>query len=178
MEQIIKSQGSVGSDDPKEYRAKSRFKGTIQGYGADAKLVGITTTKTCLRLDYAPFSTRKIVFCHYEEYEQTYPYVHGGSWAIRIAFDDVGDELIGTAFVYLWEANPAKARIVETSVEGTLDADGIGNFKLVPVEDDAPMGTLKLRALVIPGNGPTPPKITEVLEVSGKILGQKFAEVF
>ncbi len=63
-------------------------------------------------------------------------------------------------------------------VTGKLDPDGEANVKLTPIDDNGIGGTIKLRAVVIPRNGDTAPELVEILEVGGKILGQKFAEVY
>jgi hypothetical protein len=175
VKQRILIGGTVGNGD--EYNSVSNFEGTMVGYGLDAKLVGDTVTKVCLRYDLQPFSKRKIIVCDVQTVLDEM-WSHDGRWAIRLEFDNVGKKLTGTANVYVAEFNPGKAKQYATTVTGKLDPDGEANFKLTPIDDNGIGGTIKLRAVVIPRNGDTPPELVEILEVGGKILGQKFDEVY
>jgi hypothetical protein len=176
--QKIKSIGSLSTDDPKEYRALSVFTGKMEGYGPDTKLVGFTETRSCLRFDYAPFSKKKIVVCTRSLLpDQVFPHPSAGLWTIRLAFDDDGRNVFGSATVFISDVLPTKVQSHETTVTGRIGDDGEATFKLDPA-DGAPFGKITLRALVVPRQGATPPELVEILEVGGKILGQKFAEVF
>jgi hypothetical protein len=174
VKQRVVSRGVVGGGD--ELRSVSNYKGTMVGYGGAAKLVGINQTRACLKFDYAPFSTKKIVVCTNSVDDRVWD--HDGRWAIRLEFDNVGKKLTGTAKVYVAEGYPEKAKDYATVVTGKLDPDGEANFKLTPIDDNGIGGTIKLRAVVIPRNADTAPELVEILEVGGKILGQKFAEVY
>jgi len=177
--QKIKSIGSLSTDDEKEYRAVSIFTGKMEGYGPDTKLVGFTETRSCLRFDYGPFSKKKIVVCTRNLIpDQVFPHPSAGLWSIRLAFDDDGRNVFGTATVFISDLLPTKVQAHETTVAGRLDDEGEVTFKLAPVDKGAPFGKIALRARVTPRQGATPPDLVEVLEVGGKILGQKFAEVF
>lgn len=176
--QKIRSIGSLGTDDPKEYRALSVFTGKMEGYGPGTKLVGFTETRSCLRFDYAPFSKKKITVCSRSLIpDQVFPHPSAGLWAIRLTFDDDGRNVYGVATVFISDVLPTKMQSHETTVAGRLD-DGEVTFKLDPVDKGAPFGKITLRARVTPRQGATPPELGEILEVGGKILGQKFAEVF
>lgn len=176
--QKIKSIGSLGTDDPKEYRALSIFTGKMEGYGPGTKLVGFTETRSCLRFDYGPFSKKKITVCTSNLIpDQVFPHPSAGLWAIRLAFDDDGRNVFGTATVFISDVLPTKVQSHETTVAGRLDDEGEVTFKLDPV-GEAPFGKITLRARVTPRQGATPPELVEILEVGGKILGQKFAEAF
>ncbi len=174
VKQRVVMKGVVGGGD--EYKAVSNYKGTMFGYGAATKLVGIAQTRACIKFDYAPVSKKKVVVCTNSVDDREWD--HDGRWAIRIKFDNVGRDLVGTAIVYVAEFTPGKSKSYETEVSGRLDADGEANFKLKPIDDNGIGGTIKLRALVSPGNAGTPPQLLEILEVGGNILGQKFAEVY
>lgn len=176
VKQRILIGGTVGGGD--EYNSVSNFEGTMVGYGAGAKLVGHTSTKVCLRYDYGPFSKKKLIVCDVSTLDDQV-WSHDGRWSITLGFQTVGKKLTGTAVVSVAESSPEKRKSYETTVEGKLDPDGEANFKLKPVDGSNGIGgTITLRALVIPGNAVTPPQLLEILEVGGKILGQKFAEVY
>lgn len=166
--------GFIGGGDA--YRAVSNYKGVMVGHGADAELMGINQTRSCLKLDHGPFSKKKIVVCTNSVDEQVFP--HDGRWAIRLTFDHVGKHVIGTATVHVGEGDPAHHKSYAANVTGKIAPDGEATFKLKPIDDNGVGGTLKLRALVIPRSGDTPPALVEILEVGGKILGQKFAEAY
>ncbi len=166
--------GQVGGGDA--YKAVSNYKGVMVGYGADAELVGINQTRSCLKFDYAPFSTKKVVVCTNSFDDQVFP--HDGRWAIRLTFDHVGKHVIGTATVHVGESDPAHQKSYAANVTGKIAPDGEATFKLKPVDDNGVGGAITLRALVIPRSGDTPPVLVEILEVGGKILGQRFAEAY
>lgn len=176
VKQRIVTKGRVGNGDT--YSAVSNFKGTLEGYGAEAKLVGETDTKTCLKFDYGPFSKKKIVVCN-RNIELDQSWNHDGRWSIDLVLHNVGKDLSGGGLVSVGEANPATSKTYGVTVKGRLDPDGEANFKLVPLDKENGVGgTIKLRALMSPGHDGWPPELLEILEVGGKILGQKFAEVY
>jgi hypothetical protein len=170
----LRSAGSLGSGDPKEYTASSKFKGEIQGFDEEARLVGVTRTKSCIRIQ-NPILNRTEKICATSVVDVDRDYGNRGRWAVTMLIERSGKTLIGNGKIYIDDYGD-EITFFPVTLDGTVKPDGRATIKLEPVYPTG-LGKVTIYGVLVGGEpGGDTPTLTAVHRVKGKILGQKFDE--
>lgn len=107
-----------------------------------------------------------------------FPFSHSmgsGAWELKLTLDGQGKSVFGAVSIITSPANPQRRRSFDYNAKGKINLKtGIATVKLISVNaDGAPPVKLKVR--MTPSSGIDPWTLDEVLQVSGKLLGQKFS---
>ena len=174
LQDELRAAGSLGSGDPKEYTASSRFKGEIRGFDEEARLVGATKTRSCIKAE-NPFLNRTEKICATSVVDVDRDFGNRGRWAVTMLIERSGKTLIGTGKIYIGDYGD-HIKFFPVTVDGSVKADGRASIKLEPA-DATGLGKATIYGILVGGEpGGDTPTLTAVHRVKGKILGQKFDE--
>jgi hypothetical protein len=176
----FKGRGDLGNGDSMFSRATKRSE--VHGIGTGATLFSSLKIKTCVRLK-QPFSEKVSTVCNSGGGNSETYLGDLGNWSVRLHITQpVPGEILGLGTISTGiEKQPKYVRTTEVIAAGSLKLEdgepaggyGIAKIKLTPLQDDGD-GPVTITARL---NGVLYPGIVEVLEVKGKLLGQKFNEV-
>lgn len=173
----LQGYGDFGNGDKIRSTAKKRSE--VHGLGAAATLFTTITMKTCVLAKVPVGKDKYNVTCSKGGGTHESPLGSKGDWEIRIqglAEPGLG-QLIGTGEISTNIHSSKFKRTTPVLVTGKRSNDGTtAKIKLEPI-DEGGDGPVTIVAEVIAGPGVLHPAITAVLEVKGKLLGQKFNEV-
>jgi hypothetical protein len=172
----ITSAGSFGSGNPREYRSVGVLKGSVHGFGADARLVGTVSGRVCAKID--PSNPKGKTLCSDNSVQVTYPLANVGDWLIDMSIDRVGERIIGAASITTSLTVAANRRTFEVSVNGKIDAGNVATIMLRPLNGATGLGWVRLRGPVVYDPVLDVPTLVAVDEVKGELLGQKFNEAY
>ena len=172
----LKGQGVIGDGDLIKSTAAKRSE--VHGIGAAATLFTTIKLKTCV-LARLPFSDKYNKTCSRGGGTHESALGSKGDWEIRIEglAEPALGELIGTGAITTNLHSTKFKRTTPVLVTGKRGNDGTtAKIKLTPLDENGD-GPVTIVARVIAGPGVLHPAIDAVLEVKGKLLGQKFNEV-
>jgi hypothetical protein len=171
----MKGYGDLGNGDVIASRGKKRSE--VRGAGAGAILFSVLKVKTCTKFK-QPFSEKYSTVCGTGGGEHQTLIGDRGDWQVRMELQQpVVGEILGTGSISTNVHSAQFKRTTEVIVAGRYDEkDGTAKLKLTPLFAGGD-GPVTILAEVVAGGGVQWPAVTNVLEVKGKLLGQKFNEV-
>lgn len=172
LRQKMASSGSLGSGFSDELRSVGLIQGQVHGWGSQAQLVGSLRSQICITqrdLHDKPFR-----HCTRNTAPYTVDLAHGGDWQVDAALERSGARVFGAASITTAVELPSIRRTFEVSVNGRVSSDGSAVIDLKPMGPDG-LGWVRLEATL---SNDDPPTLLGIQGVRGKILGQRFNEVY
>jgi len=171
----VKERGYGDLGDGQRITALGVRKSTVYGTGTGAVLHSVLRMKICVKQN-KPFSTKTFTQCH-SGGGGTGETLLGdvGDWAVRmdVLQQPVEGKLLGTGSITTYVHSSKYQRTTPMIIAGTARADGVARLKLSPLYAGGD-GPVTITARVVAGAGVQYPAVTEILGVSGKLLGQRF----
>ncbi len=172
-----KGYGDLGNGDSMTSSGTRRTE--VRGSGADAMIFVTLKIKQCVK-QWHPFKKKHVKICSSGggNAPQQASFANRGDWEVRMELQQpVVGELLGTGSISTNIHSATLERTTQVIVAGAYrEEDGTAKLKLTPLFDDGD-GPVTILAQVVAGPGVQWPAVTGVLEVKGKLLGQKFNEV-
>jgi hypothetical protein len=171
----VKERGYGDLGDGQRITAVGVRKSTVYGTGTGAVLHSVLRMKICVKQN-KPFSTKTFTKCH-----------SGGGGTGDTLLGDVGDwtvhmadlqqpvegKILGTGSITTNIHSPKYRRTTPMIIAGAAGSDGVARLKFTAL-DAGGDGPVTITARVVAGAGIQYPAVTEILGVSGKLLGQRF----
>jgi len=153
-------------------------KSTVRGTGTGAVLYSVLRMRMCITQT-KPLSTKTHMQCHKGGGGRGEALLGDvGDWTVRMDLQQpVVGKILGTGSVTTNIHEAKYARTTQMIVAGSVNGDGIARLKFTPL-DAGGDGPVTVTARVVAGEGIRHPAVTEILGVSGKLLGQKFNEAY
>lgn len=167
IRQKLRGSGDLGNKD--SIRSIGLVRGTFSGWGADATLTATTKMRTCTRL-FDPVRKVHRTLCNDGSFQKQYDYANAGDWLLRVALNHNGSTLFGAGSMFT-----GTSRDADVSVAGTYLPGGRSVLKLGP-KDARGQGKVSLSVTLVAAEDGSL-QITQVHELRGMLLGQRFNEV-
>ena len=165
------SQGSLGSDDS-TLRGVGLVRGLVHGWGSQAELVGTLRSQICITQP--GLSGKPFRMCTRNTAPHTIDLAHAGDWQIHVSLERSGSRVYGAASITTAALVSSLRRTFQVSVDGRVGSDGQAVIDFEPTDANG-LGSARIEATL---SNDDPPELLAVQGVRGKILGQRFNEVY
>jgi hypothetical protein len=175
----LKEKGYGDLGDGQSITAVGVRKSIVYGEGTGAVLHSVMRMNICIKQN-KPFSTTKtFTKCHAGGGGRGETLLGDvGDWTVRMELEQpVAGKILGTGSVTTNIHQAKYARTTQAIVAGSVGADGVARLRFTSLQDGGD-GPVTITARVVAGEGIRHPAVTEILGVSGKLLGQRFNEVY
>jgi hypothetical protein len=174
----VKERGFGDLGDGGRIRAFGVRKSTVYGTGTGAVLHSVLRMKICVTQK-KPLSTKTHTQCHRGGGGRGETLLGDvGDWTVRMELEQpVVGKILGTGSVTTNVHEPTYARTTAMIVAGSVNGAGVARLGLTPLHAGGD-GPVTITARVVAGEGVRHPAVTEILGVSGKLLGQRFNEIY
>lgn len=166
----------VGEIDGDPTKAVGKVTAQLSGWGDASRLVGELALKFCMAV-HDPIVDRVKKICAPSRTPIDEAVRHAGSWQVRLVLERFGDQLFGPGWIVTGVRDPATTRFFEVEAVGKISPrSGLATVRLLSRVDPSPGSVTLIGPVADDADGAS--TFTAIHEVKGKLLGQKFAEVF